>query len=76
MVPIVPDFLNVELQGFTTWDPNDSLLGAEAYVIPIPIAKKRLIIKVRDNNFRPRFMLLILGLQLHSTKSKERLYHY
>ena len=54
MVPIPPDFLNVEPQGFTTWDPNDSLLGAEAYVIPIPIAKKRLIIKVRGQQFQAK----------------------
>ena len=41
MLPIPPDYLYVELKGFTAWEPNDSLLEAEAYVIPIPIAKKR-----------------------------------
>jgi hypothetical protein len=64
VLPIVPDFLNVELQGFTTWDPNDSLLGAEAYVIPIPIAKKRLIIKVRGQQFQAKVHAVDLGFAI------------
>ncbi len=64
MLPIVPDFLNVELQGFTNWDPNDSLLGAEAYVIPIPIAKKRLIIKVRGQQFQAKVHAVDLGFAI------------
>jgi hypothetical protein len=50
MLPIPPDYVNVQIHRQTTWDANDSLLGSEAYVIPVPIAKKRLIVKVRGQN--------------------------
>ena len=48
MLTIPPDYVNVQINGQTTWDPNDSLLGSEAYVIPVPIAKKRLIVNVGE----------------------------
>jgi hypothetical protein len=35
-----PDYVNVLIAGVTTWNASDSLLGAEAFVIPVPLSKK------------------------------------
>ena len=64
MLPIPPDYVNVQINGQTTWDPNDSLLGSEAYVIPVPIAKKRLIVKVRGQNILAKLPALELGFAI------------
>jgi hypothetical protein len=64
VLPIFPDFLNVELQGFKTWDPNDSLLGAEAYVTPVPIAKTRLTIKVWGQQIQAKVHAVEIGFSI------------
>jgi hypothetical protein len=43
---------------------KDSLLEAEAYVIPISIAKKRLIIKVRGQQFQAKVHAVDLGFAI------------
>jgi hypothetical protein len=64
MLSISPDYANLELHWFTTWDPNDSLLRAQAYVIPVPIAKKRLTIKVWGQQFQAKVHAVELGFAI------------
>jgi hypothetical protein len=40
LLPNPPDYVNVLIAGVTTWNASDSLLGAEAFVIPVPLSKK------------------------------------
>ena len=64
MLPIPPDYVNVQLLGHNTWNPNDSLLGSQAYVIPIPIAKKKLIAKVHGQQIQAKVHALELGFAI------------
>ncbi len=64
MLPIPPDFVNVELDGHTTWNPNDSLLGDRLYVIPVPIARKKLIVKVRGQQIQAKVHAVELGFSI------------
>jgi hypothetical protein len=67
-----PDYVDVLIDGVTTWNHSDSLLGAEAFVIPGPLSKK---------HTQSRFMVKIstdvwqwsLDLQLRTTNCKARL---
>ncbi len=40
LLPNPPNYINILIDEVTTWDPSDSLLGAKAFVIPVPLSIK------------------------------------
>ena len=71
-LPITPTYVNVQLLGHSLWNPQHSLLGSEAYVIPIGIAKKKISVKVRGSVIPAKVHGLELGFSvtLHKLQSK------
>jgi hypothetical protein len=41
LLPNPPDYVNILIDGVTSWNDSDSLLGTEAFVIPLPLSKKK-----------------------------------
>jgi hypothetical protein len=63
LLPNFPDYVNILISGVTTWNASDSLLGTEAFVIPVIIAKKPTI-KVLDKKIPYRCPAVELGFAI------------
>jgi hypothetical protein len=68
-----PDYVKVLSAGVTTWNASDSLLGAEAFVIPVPLSKQSLRSRFLIKIFLTEVQQLSLELQLPTTNCKARL---
>jgi hypothetical protein len=73
LLPNPPDYVNVLIAGVMTWNASDSLLGVEAFVIPVPLSKKSPQSRFMVKRSLTDVQQMSLDLQLCTTNCKARL---